>query len=85
MKNYNKIVRENCKRLQESNKTLEDMYRIIFRFPDHIMAEKSSLTGEDEFTCEEIQSSVDKIAAAIHAKVKTTNKYIGFLGTIHLL
>ena len=80
MKNYNKIVRENCKRLQESNKTLEDMYRIIFRFPDHIMAEKSSLTGEDEFTCEEIQSSVDKIAAAIHAKVKTTNKYIGLCG-----
>ena len=45
-----------------------------------LMAEKSSLTGEDEFTCEEIQSSVDKIAAAIHAKVKTTNKYIGLCG-----
>lgn len=80
MKNYNKIVRENCKRLQQSNKTLEDMYNIMFRIPNHVMAEKSSLTGEEEYTCEEIQSSVDKIAAAIYAKVKSTNKYIGLCG-----
>ena len=80
MKNFKKIVRENCKILQESNKTLEDMYNIMFRFPNHVMAEKSSLTGEDEYTCEEIQRSVDKIAAEIQSKLKTTNKYIGLCG-----
>ncbi|MBO5657762.1 MAG: AMP-binding protein [Agathobacter sp.] len=77
MENINRIVKETCKALRNSNKTFEDMYAIMFRFQDNIMAEKSTMMGIKEYTYKEIQCEVEKIAAAIAKKTKVTNQFMG--------
>lgn len=77
MENINKVIKENCKKLNSSNKTFEDIYGIMFRFEDDVMAEKSTMIGIKEYTYGEVRAKVEKIAAAIHQEVQTTGKYIG--------
>ena len=77
MDNINKIIKENCNKLQTSNKTFEDIYGIMFRFENNVMAEKSTLVGIKEYTYGEVRQKVEKIATAIYQEVHSTGKYIG--------
>lgn len=77
MENINKIIKNNCNKLRESEKTLEDIYHIMFSFKENVMAEQSTLTGIKEYTYAQVQEQAEKIAAAIYQELKVTKKYIG--------
>lgn len=77
MDNINRIINESCTNLKNSNKTFGDMYGMMFRFSDNIMAEKSTMVGIKEYTYGEVKSKVEQIAAAIYKKTQTTKNYIG--------
>ena len=77
MENINRIIFDTCKALRNSNKTFQDMYGIMFRFEENIMAEKSTMVGIKEYTYKEVRSQVEKIARAIYTKTQTRQSYIG--------
>ena len=77
MDNINRIIKESCTNLKKSNKTFGDMYGMMFRFGENIMAEKSTMVGIKEYTYGEVKSKVEQIAAAIYKKTQTTKNYIG--------
>jgi len=78
-----KFVKNECKKLQESNKTFEDIYNIVF-FRDMVMAETSFMTSNGieikEFTYDEIREKVNCVAKAISCEAKCTGEFIGLSG-----
>ena len=77
MDNFNRIIKENCANLKKSNKTFEDIYHLMFRFEENIMAEKTTMVGIKEYTYGEVKNKVEQIAAAICKKTQVTKNYIG--------
>ncbi len=78
-----KFVKNECKKLQESNKTFEDIYNIVF-YRDMVMAETSFMTPSGleikEFTYDEVREKVNCVAKAISETSKVSGKFIGLSG-----
>lgn len=78
-----KFVKNECKKLQESNKTFEDIYNIVF-YRDMVMAETSFMTPSGleikEFTYDEVRKRVNCVAKAIFETSKDSGKFIGLSG-----
>ncbi len=77
-----KRIRENCRRLADSPRTMETIYNIIFSHGDNVMTEDASLVGASSRKTyrqvrEEIELTARGIIAETHGKI---GEFIGLYG-----
>ncbi len=77
MANLKKLVLKNCTKLENSNRTIEDIYNIIFSHSDNIMAEYNRGNGPEQWSYAQAQRKIEKLSSAIHRLTGYTDKYIG--------
>ena len=72
---------KNCRALAASKGTMEDLYRVITADPRRILLEDARYVGEWRYcTSARLTETVDRLAAALGARLKVTGRYIGLYG-----
>lgn len=76
MENKNKIVRQHCRLLENSNKTFEDIFNVMFLMEDHIFIEYEDKYKIVEETYGQIKNKIKDVAFSIEQKLQIKNQYI---------
>lgn len=75
-----KILRDyinyNQTKLENSDKTLKDIYDLMFRCKDQIIAETYENFRIRQYTYKEVDSWIEKSAAALYSIIGATHKYV---------
>lgn len=72
---------KNCRTLAASKGTMEDLYRVITADPERILLEDARYVGEWRYcTSARLTETVDRLAAALGARLKVSGRYIGLHG-----
>ena len=75
-KHLKKIIRYNRDALKSSNKTLRDIYEIMFRSENNILCEYTDGFRIKKETYGEIAKKVEKAAAGLYQKIGATHNYV---------
>ncbi len=71
------FIRENCERLRNSKRTLQDIYEIVFSVPEAVMAETGSISSKSGYmTYGEAEKRINKLASAIYRLNKGQSSFI---------
>ena len=80
MSAFIKRIRRSCKRLSDSEKRMEDIYRIIFDHGDLVMTESATMTRKVRRTYRQCEDDARRVARAISAEIGVTDRFIGLCG-----
>ena len=75
-KNLKEIIRYNRDALKSSNKTLRDIYRIMFRSESNILCEYTDGFRIKKETYGETARKIEKAAAGLYQKIGATHSYV---------
>lgn len=70
-----RFVKQNSAELESGGKTFKDVYRIVFRNEENVMAETSSGLSIVKYTYGEVKERIERIAPAISSR--SSDSYIG--------
>ena len=78
MENINKVVRERCNLLESSNKTLQDVYNVMFKNPNYILGETNDGYRIKKYTYGDVEKRINQIAYSLNIEYPTLkDSYIG--------
>lgn len=80
MNKHRKIIAQNAIKLKNSQKTLSDIYKLIFSYSDTVMVECSTMTRKITFTYSQIEQRIEKISKSIAGKIPEHSCFIGLHG-----
>lgn len=75
-KNLKKVIQHNRDSLVNSQKTLQDIYKIMFHFKDNVLCEYSDGFRIISETYGDIAKKIDSVAAGLYQKIGSTHKYV---------
>ena len=74
----NDTVKKSCAQLEQSNKTFEDIYNIVF-FRDGVLCETSGESGIISYTYQDFRKYVNSVSAMLYKDIGTDN-YVAIYG-----
>ena len=80
MNNLKKSIFRNAEKLQNSNKTLCDIYSIIMSHNDSVFLECATMTRKVTYTYADVSDRIDSVAASILQRFPNGNAFIGLHG-----
>ncbi|MBP5617851.1 MAG: AMP-binding protein, partial [Clostridia bacterium] len=76
-KELRRLVAENCRRLEGSDKTLASVYEVMFRLGDAVLAEYDDGFRVQKTTYAQAKARIEEASAALREKIGATHGYIG--------
>lgn len=71
------LIEKNSSELSNSNKTFEDIYEIMFRSSDRVLAEYNDGFRIYRLTYTEVRTSIEKVSAALYERIGATHGFVG--------
>ena len=72
-----RMVEENCRRLETSDKTMAAIYEVVFRPRDNVLAEYDDGFRVHRTTYGQAQAQIERVSAALHERLGATHGYVG--------
>lgn len=76
MKKYLRLVNENIKALNSTEKDFKSVYEIMFSAPEYIAAETGDGFRIREYTYGEVKGMIEKASRALYARIGATHSYV---------
>lgn len=76
-KELRELVAENCRRLEESDRTLRSVYEVMFRPENAVLAEYDDGFRIQKTTYGQAKARIEEASAALYARVGATHGYVG--------